>query len=266
MKPREIKARIDGMNSTVKITRAMQMLATSKLSSAQNLYGAACAYCRAVEDLTGELSISCFGAKTTQDSRRGIIIIAADRGLCGDYNNLVIQTAADVLKDGAAKCYTVGAKATAVTDNIPTARFEWRDEVYALAEELADAVISDFDAEEVTSVTAVYTDSKSPLAACVLAEEILPLKSGLDCGEDIIRELSDDGRGLGRLSVTAHLYKLLTSSFLSENFKRMSAMQTATQNGEKMLAELNVAYQQKRQGDITAELTDAATSARSKKL
>lgn len=298
-KTREIKKRIKAVGNIRRITKTMQMIATSKFAKAQQAAVAGRPYTDTLFDLVRQLASSVEdashpllggsggGAKAGGGSKDLTLIITSDRGLCGPYNGSVLRTAMQHFRaNPGAKgglIELVGKKGAGFLkfNSIPVATHHQQfgdkptyDNVRALAEEY----IQRFIAGEVSSVRVVFmryisAGKQSPTVMQLLpfsAEEAAALarhkkKDDGAAGFKALYEFSPDAEALlGDLlpaAVKAVLFQAFNDAIVSEHVARMVAMKAATDNAGKMGKLYTRKFNRARQAQITTELTEIISGA-----
>ncbi len=267
MTEKEIKNRLRSVNDTVKITRAMQMLATSKSYRAQNAVSSAKSYFLSIDSATNSLLASkkCNSPLFKEGSGQSIIItVSGDKGLCGDYNDLILAKTEDEIAkcDVKPKIYSLGFVAReyyrgkGVRTDSSFVHIIGEPRVRD-AERLAESILKSYEAENIKDVRIIYTEH-SANENTVFCEKLLPYTKpeAEDEESEILGAI--DINALIKQHLTAKLYYMITAASNAVNYKRMTAMQEATDNGEKMVEDLTKTYNRARQNRITNELNDAA--------
>lgn len=276
MKGQELKRRITGINETVKITKAMQMISAAKMHKLQQKYDDAKKYLGRVSDAAHLVRTALFSLhpylKGHDGDRSAFIVIAGDKGLCGDYNHLVLEKALENIQNSnVTHLFPVGYIArdffkkkgyNMITTYIHLGLDPMPDE----ARTITDDIIQRFVLKEFDNVYIVYTGIKTLSVQNVVVEKLLPLSYTEN--ENAVEFLPGEGSVDNALNhyILAKMYYALTSSSLAINYKRMIAMQQSTTNGEEIISELKLQYNHKRQESITTELVDASASLQGKRL
>ena len=270
---KEIKGRIRSMESTRQITKAMEMVAASKLRKAQNEVIASRPYFETlyatindIVDSTRELSSVYLTARG--DNKALYVVLAGDRGLAGGYNSNVLKLAMAQMNGKEATVLPIGKKAV---DYFKTKQISVLTSGYA---EVADVSIGDcftiakklcslYKSGAFDEVYVVYTNFVSVLSQPPAALRLLPLirqKTGREgmVQSDIVYEPSNEEvfdtiipEYLGGV-----LYGALCESRASEQAARRTAMDSATQNADEMIADLSLQFNRARQAAITSEIID----------
>ena len=276
---RDIKRRIRSVESTQKITRAMKLVAASKLRRAQERILEARPYAFKMAELLGSL-VGRAGEEThpllarRASGRKRLVIITADKGLCGAFNTNVIRASMQVLRESTGADITlvvVGKKARDFYRRRPN--YTIKSEMlgffdrlaYGHAQELAGELMASYLAEEVDEVHLLYNEFRSVAVQRVRREQLLPITAGADgAGEgggataEYIYEPSPEAilASLLPRHVTTQVYRALMESVAGEYGARMTAMEAATKNAKEMIGVLTIQYNKARQEKITKELLD----------
>jgi F-type H+-transporting ATPase subunit gamma len=284
-KLRTIRRRIRSVQSTMKITRAMELIAASRILKAQQRVEAARPYAeqltRAMEDVarqTGAL-VHPLLEERPNPQKVAVLLVTSDRGLCGAYNANVIRRAERLIGrlrgDGVEPVlYVVGRKGVSYFRfrRIPV-ESSWTgfSEVpgYAQAEEIGEVLIGAFAEGGVDAVHAAYTDFRSAFTLRPIDKRFLPIAPEEVSGEaaepsaEYIFE-PEPAEILDALLpryVTAKIFHAMLESAASENAARRRAMKAATDNAEDLIRRLTRVANQARQAEITTELMEVVGGA-----
>ncbi len=292
-----ILSRIKSVKNTKKITKAMELVAASKMRKAVHNVLAS----RAYSDLAWKTVIEL--AAKTENSRHALLeerpikkiamlLITSNRGLCGGFNSQIIAEANRYLKEAKKKypqskieVITLGKKGKAINVrygfNI-SAAFEKPDLILSTSEisAISYLLINGFTNKEYDKVVLGYTDFVSALKQVPRIKELLPLKPERDemLGEVGEKEGTDkkesyDFEYLFEPSPAAvlatvlpklteiQIYQAVLESDASEHSARMMAMRNATDAANEMIKELTLIYNQTRQAGITAEIAEISSGA-----
>jgi F-type H+-transporting ATPase subunit gamma len=274
---RDIRRRIRSVQSTQKITRAMKLVAAAKLRRAQERILAARPYADKMSMLLGSLVTRVSGETHPLLARRGggrrrVVIITADKGLCGAFNSNILRASLLFLREAGAADLTlvvVGRKARDFYRRRPWAvkseMMGFFDRLaYSHAQELAGDLMRAYLAEEVDEVHLMYNEFRSVAVQRVKREQLLPIEpeavgaAAEGAGSDYIYEPSPDAilASLLPRHVTTQVYRALMESVAGEYGARMTAMEAATKNAKEMIDVLTIQYNKARQERITKELLD----------
>ena len=279
-----IRKRIKSVASTRKITKTMEMVATSKLKRAQDAVLASGPYADLLLSVMGEVAArvqdkSAFPLlrEAPEPKRTLVFIMTANRGLCGGFNSNLIRKGRDVVRAETAAgrtpvVYMAGKKGIAAFNfqGIPIER-KFTDlpdrPGYADAQRLADALTGPFLAGEVDRVLVVYPQFRSLASQPPTVMTLCPA-GGRAPGEEPKREsaarqefLFDPSPAaiLGTLLplvVRTSIFRALVSAVASEQIARRTAMKLATDNAGEMVTNLTRAYNKARQAQITQEIAE----------
>jgi F-type H+-transporting ATPase subunit gamma len=280
---RILRRRIKSVESTKKITRAMELIAASRIVKAQARVHAAQPYAEGITDVVRNLQSSGGGANSAlltpraEMRRVADIVIAADRGLCGGYNTTVIRAAEHDMRDQERAgrenaIVTVGRKAEGY--------FRFRDvpidaaysgfsdsPTYEDARQVASAVVGRFEAGELDRVQLVYTRFISAGRQEVVVEPLLPLQSTeVDTPAEAAHEPSADYEfepnpdaileTLLPRYTESRVYAALLNAAASEHAARQRAMKAATDNAEDLILTYRRRMNRARQDSITTEIME----------
>jgi F-type H+-transporting ATPase subunit gamma len=279
--PREIRRRIRSISATAQITRAMQMVAASKMRKAQEAAIAGRPFVQLLYRFQREASRSPEFEHPLLEVRevrkRGIILVAADKGLCGALNSNVLRVAAQY--DPASTIFiTAGRRAAqfvARTGRRLAAEFAYGDSpTFEEARAIASFARDLFLKREVDEVLVVATRFVNTLTQEPATLEFLPVgeikglkipgveseaATGTD-SEEILFERDPEG-DLGFILsqyLNIFVYQVLLNAKASEQSARMVSMKNATDAAEGLIKELTLEYNKLRQGNITKELLEIA--------
>jgi F-type H+-transporting ATPase subunit gamma len=291
-KTREIKKRIKAVGNIRRITKTMQMIATSKFAKAQQRAIATKPFTEGVFELVRDLAATA-GAGVSHPLLTGpgkaaagkpelTLIITSDRGLCGPYNGSILRTAIAHIRQSTAAAAgpieLVGKKGIAYIrfHGYPIARQHTVGDrpSFETIERLAQSFMDRFLAGEVSAVRVVYMRFISAGRQRPEVLQLLPLRPTGDAGE----KRASGGRRLALdyefsppaeellndlipAAVKATLFQAFNDALVSEHVARMVAMKAATDNAGKMGKRLTRAYNRARQAQITTELTEIISGA-----
>ncbi|NCU31020.1 ATP synthase F1 subunit gamma [Candidatus Saccharibacteria bacterium] len=279
---RQLKSRIRSVKSTKQITKAMQMVAASKMRRAQDATKTSAPYVRSANEVLTYLANQ--GAtdehplfRRRKAKNRLIIFIASDKGLAGAYNSNVYKKYLELLerdrnRDIKSVTISVGNKASQFVNRLQGV------EVIGSYDDMPDypsgasfsaihsMAVGMFESEKVDIVTVVYTDFVSsvlqqaawmrllPAGTEVMSDPALVSNSVKDAKfEPNIPELLD---AVTYRLVGARLFQAILDSRASEHVMRMVAMKNATDNAGDLIDDLTLAMNKARQGAITQELSE----------
>jgi F-type H+-transporting ATPase subunit gamma len=279
-KLRVVRRRIRSVQSTMKITRAMELIAASRILKAQQRVEAARPYAelltRAMEDVarqTGAL-VHPLLEERPQPERVGVLVVTSDRGLAGSYNSNVLRLAEDLMDSVRARgcepvVYVTGKKGISYFRfrGVPR-EAEWSgfSEVppFSAAARIGRRLIEDFATRRIDEQHVVYTDFRSAFTQRATSKRFLPVSPnevrdvrGRPHPEYIFEP--SPGEILGELLpqyVVTKVYAALLESAASENAARRRAMKAATDNAEELVKVLTRQANRARQDEITTEIME----------
>ena len=280
--PRDLRRRIRSISSTAQITRAMQMVAASKMRRAQQAAIAAAPFSRLLYRIQRSATLR---AKDFEHPllhvrpvrKRAVILIAADKGLCGSLNTNVFRVAAQFPAESTLYI-TAGRKAAqfiARSRRQLAAEFAYGDTpTFAEARAISSFAQDLFLKGEVDQVQVVATRFVNTLTQEPISIEYLPVGAitglkvvGAVADEAITEEAADAvfepnpeallAYLLGRY-LNIYIYYVMLSAKASEQSARMVSMKNATDSAETLIKELSLEYNKLRQGNITRELLEIA--------
>lgn len=277
---RDIKRRIKSVSSTQQITKAMNLVASSKLTKAKNRFNDTKPYFNAVQKVIAEIVKGSGGVnseylKDREVKNTAVIVVSGDRGLCGGYNTNVCKTAYGLIEGKESSVITIGSKAKDYfshkhTNIVQEYRGISENPEYGDALVLGEKVIKMFADKEVDEVYIAYTEYISTIASEPKLLKLLPLdpkdfKDNTEDSEENTQNLTltiyepDDEEVLNYVIpkyVNTVIYGALVESAVCELGARMTAMDSATENATEMIGKLNLVYNRARQGAITQEITE----------
>ena len=282
---KEVRTRIESVNSTKQITSAMKMVAASKLRKAQNSIMALRPYADKFSEILERIMSSCQQptANSQQPTANNILIIplSSNKGLCGTFNANVIRETMNLIKDeyqelfdnGKVDILCVGSKVEEALrfKKYPVVGNEnilLDDITYDNAAAFAERLMKYFDDKKYDKIVFVYNQFKNAATQVLVTEQFLPVISQQTTAksqeptdyifmpnkEDIFKEMLPK-------SLKLQVYKILLDSYASEQGARMISMTQATDNATELLKELNISYNKARQSAITNELVEIISGA-----
>jgi len=286
---RDIRRRIRSVKNTAQITKAMQMVAASKMRRAQQAALAGRPYASLLNEVLGNVSFHAGDfshplMEKREARKRAVIIIATDKGMCGALNSNVMREAAKLEKDTTVYI-TAGRKAAqfiARTKRNLAAEFTYKDApLFGEARAISKFARDLFIKGEVDQVDVLFTRFISTLAQrpelrpFLPVGEIKPVSVGMSVGISPDEEKFMHGateflfepdvqQVLGALlphSLNFQLYQILLEAKASEQSARMVAMKNATENANQLIKDLTLEFNKLRQANITKELLEIASAA-----
>ena len=281
---KEIRGKIKSVENTKKITKAMEMVAASKMRKAQERMRAARPYAEKVRQITGNLSRAnpeyTHPFMQTNDAKTaGFVVVTTDKGLCGGLNTNVLRAVTNQLKD--LQTQGVSAEAVAIGNKGLSFLNRINAKVVSSVTGLGDTphldkligpvkvLLDAYTEGRVNAVYLCYTKFINTMKQESVIEQLLPLNSG---------DLQDNAGGrdwdyiyepdapavideLLLRYVEAQVYQAVAENMASEQSARMVAMKAATDNAGSVIGELKLVYNKTRQAAITKELSEIVAGA-----
>ena len=272
---KEIKTRIKSVESTKQITKAMELVSSSKFRKAKERAESSRPYFNTLYNTVQDI------AKNTSNSRNVFlkerkvnnvcyIVIAGDRGLAGGYNSNILKAVIAHNKLGTGKVITVGKKAK---ESLSKRGYEVMDYiesvekcVYEDANRVAKAAMEAYKNGEVDEVNLVYTEFISALSQEPKIVKLLPVtidntntEKEVKKGKAAVQYLPSADAVLGYVLpkyVSGSVYGAIAESFASEQAARRTAMESATDNANEMISKLELVYNRARQAAVTQEISE----------
>jgi len=275
-KGRELKGRIKSVENTRKITRTMEMVATSKMKRAQDRVSAARPYAEALREVIASLYSPELAEQfpllrqPAQIKRAAVIAMTANRGLAGAFNANLIKEARNTIgrlegQGTAVDVHAVGKKGLGyfryVGRSVATSRIDITDRPTAdNAAELVNDLINAFAKGEIDALYVIYPSFKSVLSAPPTAMQILPVQppeGGAKKRDYILAPNAESILGeLLPLYVRNSIYRALVEMTAAFYAAQRTAMKNATDNASDMLKILGRTYNRARQATITQEIAE----------
>jgi len=281
---KEIRGKIKSVENTKKITKAMEMVAASKMRKAQDRMRAARPYAEKVRNIAANLAkanpeyVHPFMVANTGAKKVGVIVVTTDKGLCGGLNTNVLRGVTNKLRDleaagKTADVVAIGNKGLGFANRIGA-------KVVSHVTQLGDTphlekligpvkvVLDAYAAGELEAVYLCYTRFINTMKQEPMLEQLLPIKADELTSEtthqwDYIYE-PDPVAVIDELLVRyveALVYQAVAENMASEQSARMVAMKAATDNAGSVIAELKLVYNKTRQAAITKELSEIVAGA-----
>ena len=282
---KDLRNRIASVKSTQKITKAMQMVAVSKLRRAQSAVEAARPYARRMETVLANLAAGVPPGATSlpllggngSDKTHLLVVCTGERGLCGAFNTSIVRLARDranalAAEDKTVKILCIGKKGydqlrrtheKAIIGQIDLRGV--RTIAFSTAQPIAKRVLEMFEAGEFDVCTLFYARFKSVISQIPTAQQLIPAELGAreETGPVYYYE-PDEGEILAQLlprAVTVRIYRALLENGASFFGAQMSAMDNATRNAGEMVKKYTLRYNRTRQAMITKELIEIISGA-----
>lgn len=278
---REIKRRRGSIQSTQQITKAMKLVSTVKLQKARTRAENSKAYFEYMyQTVTSMLAkagnIEHPYLQKSESKNVGIVVITSNRGLAGGYNANIARMIVDCgIEKENIRLYTVGRKGV---ESLARKGYEITEDysdvidepTYADARRIGERLLEDFSKGEIGEIYVAYTEFKNTVSHIPKLMKLLPVSA-----EDVVSEEKEEKEALMNFEpeeeeavsllvpkyMTSILYGAFVEAVASENGARMQAMDSATNNAEEIIDDLELKYNRARQGAITQELTEIIAGA-----
>jgi F-type H+-transporting ATPase subunit gamma len=299
---RDFRTRIRSVRSTQQITRAMKLVSAAKLRRAQERIVGARPYAHKMQDVLASLARRASPdlhplLAVRPEERVLVVVVSADKGLCGSFNTNILNRARDVIRDASGsqvRADLIGRKAREWFKrrdyNVRSVRVDFgRTLSPESAREIAEDLMRLFTAGEVDAVDVIYNEFKSAIQQRIVVERLLPIprtalfaapaadpETGTAAGG---RGAPDDGAGASAEDyiyepqaatlleallprhVEIQVYRILLESAAAEQGARMAAMENATRNAGEMIDSLTLQMNKIRQASITKEILEVVSGA-----
>lgn len=285
-----LKTRIKSVKSTQKMTKAMKMVAASRLKKAKQLVEASRPYSEKIYEMVSNLA-SNIAVRGNLDDKfplltgKGknlvhlVVVLSSDRGLCGGLNGATVKFTKNhinnlILEGKEVKILCVGRKAYEQLKSLYGKKII--DSVFGIfkgivdhknAQDLADKIIELYSQNQFDVCEVIYSKFKSAIAQEQVLKQLVPAAVkpvlAVELNSPISYEPSQEAvlHDLLPKNLTMQLYNELLENSASEQGARMAAMEAATNNAGKMIKNLTLVYNRTRQANITKELIDIISGA-----
>ncbi|MBR5302386.1 MAG: ATP synthase F1 subunit gamma [Clostridia bacterium] len=276
---KDIKLRIKSVESTMQITKAMELVASSKLRKAKERQERSRPYFTEMRNTLASIESSTRDFSSPYQKQRDIkkrclIVIAGDRGLAGGYNSNIIKAATEKMQGDIPTCILpIGKRAVdfctrkgieIVTSEFAEAGSISISDCFAISNLVTQGYLSgQFD-----EVSIIYTQFVSMLTQSPKAENLLPLKAGDGLKREDLRTLvlyepspEEVYDAIVPGYIAGMIYGAMCESVASEQGARRTAMDAASKNAAEMIEDLSLRYNRARQGAITQEITEIVAGA-----
>ena len=272
---KEIKTRIKSVESTKQITKAMELVSSSKFRKAKESAESARPYFNTLYNTVQDIAKNTSNSKNVFLKERKVnnvcyIVIAGDRGLAGGYNSNILKAVIAHNKLATGKVITVGKKAK---ESLSKRGYEVIDYiesvekcVYEDANRVAQTAMEAYKNGEVDEVNLVYTEFISALSQEPKIVKLLPVtidntntEKEVKKGKAAVQYLPSADAVLGYVLpkyVSGSVYGAIAESFASEQAARRTAMESATDNANEMISKLELVYNRARQAAVTQEISE----------
>jgi len=288
---KEIRDHISSIKKTYKITKAMYLISSAKMSKARADLDRTRPYFRALQAeikrifrTAEEIDSRYFyhdDLPTHSDGVYACLVITSDRGLAGSYNKNVLNEVNGILKEHPqTKLFVIGDYGRHYFNkkNIPIERsfiHSAKNPTIEKAREICDVLLSEFDSGAVSKILVVYTDVKSGFETECKNVRLIPFhadsfrthenEKAVSVPFEFVPSVTAVLNNIVKSYISGYIYSALVDSFCSEQQARMTAMDGANRNAEKLLSELSLQYNRVRQNAITMAITEVSAGARAQR-
>lgn len=288
---KEIKTHIESVRETKKITNAMYLIASTKLRRARAELDNTRPYFNALQReikrvfrKVSDVESPYFypvGDDSPLKGTYGCLVITADKGLAGAYNQNAIKEALRLLKEHPdTKLFVVGeyGRRFFAAHNIPIEHsflYTAQNPTMARAREISALLLDRFDRGELKEIYIIYTDMANSMSYETRTARVMPFHRSVFLTAPGEREVREPFEFLPSVSavldsmmpsyVSGFIYSALIDSFCCEQSARMTAMDSANQNAENLLGELSLEFNRVRQAAITQEITEVSAGAKAQR-
>ena len=282
---KELKTKINSVKNTQKTTRAMKLVSTAKLKRAEEALLLSREYARKIEEVTSEISKKLSSIKDSINIRAfaeineikkvDLIVVTADKGLCGGFNHQTIKATLKKIDELKAKnikirLKVIGKKAIEYFRFVGIEMYEAIEGLssapnYEKAAEVIEKSYEDFVNEEIDNIILIYNGYVNKLTQKIHIKEILPIEVKESSENEFLEvEPTDDYEAVLESLVKKYIeyimYYTLLDSLAGEHSARMQAMDAATNNAKEMVHQLTLQFNKARQEAVTRELIEIVTA------
>jgi len=275
---RDIKRRVQSVKNTQQITKAMKMVAASRLRKAQDAILASRPYAHKMLEVLSSLALRTNPhvhplLEVREPRNVDLVVVTSDRGLCGAFNANIIRQAEAFMKGNPDRDFSLHVIGKKANDYFKRRDFNIKkvslnvlsDTSFPHAAAMGTDIVESYLGEECDQVFMVYNEFKSAIQQRVIVEQLLPIKP-MDIAEDYFPveytfEPSEDVllEELLPRHINIQVYRVMLESVASEHGARMTAMDAATNNATEMIEKLTLLYNRSRQAAITKELIEVVS-------
>lgn len=280
-KTQHLRRRIRSIRNTMQVTKAMKMVSAARLRRAQERIVTARPFANRMREVLRSVAARANSElhpllQRREERRVDVVVVAADRGLCGSFNTNILKTAAGFLAELGGRevsLTVVGKKSREYFQRRMRGRIrrEWVDVFrkvdFATAQEIAGELIDRYVSGETDAVYLVYNEFKSVIQQRPVVERVLPIEreefAPKSFRQDYIFE--PDAQSLfDRLlpiSIKVQVFRSMLESAAAEHAARMTAMDSATSNAQELVESLTLRMNRVRQASITTEIIEVVSGA-----
>jgi len=282
---KELKQKIASVKNTQKTTRAMKLVSTAKLKRAEEALIMSRVYARKIDEVVKEITSKLAAVRDTIELRAfakldriqkvDLIVITADKGLCGGFNHQTIKKAKELLakfkEEGVeVRLKVIGRKAIEYFKFMGVEMTEKVEGLssaptYEKAAQFIEKSYADFVEEKIDNIVIVYNGYVNKLTQEVRVVHLLPIKVSEEQFNEYVEVEPDNDyeailESLVKKYIEYYLYYALLDSLAAEHSARMQAMDAATNNAQEMVRLLTLQFNKARQEAVTKELIEIVTA------
>ena len=273
---KDIKNRIKSVENTGQITKAMELVATSKLRQAKKKVESTRPFFEILEETLFDIEkntrdFSSVYTKKREIKKTLVVVIGGDRGLAGGYNINVFKKANEIISEGASVILPIGKKALEYYEKqgeeVLMDAFDKADDFkIPHCYEMGTYIAGEYKKGSFDRVVVVYTKFVSMLSQVPEVKEVLPLCADKECikkGRITLYEPSQEAvfDKIIPQYISGVLYSALCEALASEHGARRTSMESASKNASQMIDELTLKFNRARQAAITQEITEIVSGA-----
>jgi F-type H+-transporting ATPase subunit gamma len=281
---KELKQKINSVKNTQKTTRAMKLVSTAKLKRAEEALLRSREYAKKIDEVLHDISAKLAAVKDVIDLRAfakvetkkvDIIVITADKGLCGGFNIHTIKSTLNLIKELKDKKVKIRLKVIGkkAIEYFKFTGIEMNEQIiglssapdYEKAKEIIEKSYQDYVNEDIDNIILIYNGYVNKLTQKVHVKELLPIEVEEE-ETDVYLEVEPDQdyeiilETLVKQYLEYSLYFALLDSLAAEHSARMQAMDAATNNAKEMVHQLTLQFNKVRQENVTRELIEIVTA------
>ena len=284
---KEIKGRIQSVRETGKITNAMYLIASTKMRKAREELANTRPYFEALRGEIKRVFRTANGVEsryfyptdvtTPREGTYGCLVVTADKGLAGAYNQNVVKETQKLLSEHPdTKLFVVGEYGRHIfaQRGIPVEQsflYTAQNPTLERAREICDVLLDGYESGELTEIFVIYTDLENRLTAQARSTRLLPFHRtsfAAPAKERAVTrpfEFQPSVEAVLDSYIAGFIYSALVDSFCAEQNARMTAMDAANRNAEELLSQLSLEYNRVRQSAITQEITEISAGAKAQR-
>ena len=275
---KEVKNRIKSIQSTHQITKAMEIVSSTKFNRLSVAVKRSKPYSQAVQAVLENIST---GVKSEHNllfdgrkevNRIAVILMTSDSGLCGSFNSSTLKEYERLRSANADKDITTIVIGKKGRDYCRKRKYQLNktyisltlDKIESISQEISEIIVADFTIDKYDEVYIIYNVFISALVSELQTQKLIPIDR-LDKREDkefVSKEYIFEPNAEELLNILlpkylkVQLYQAFLDNLASEHSSRKNAMKNATENAEEIMSELTIKYNRQRQGAITQEITE----------